>query len=84
MFIHTYTEDQPRIPRCTRCYVAAFGLKDLKDADLDAIGEWCYNTFGAPGWRPWTAETRWTDNIRFGEIAFSRKEDLEWFVLRWR
>jgi hypothetical protein len=40
------------------------------------IKKWCWQTYGNTG-------DRWQDNIHFGEVVFSNKADLEWFLLRW-
>ena len=47
------------------------------------IRRWCYKIYGEPGYNYNTHELRWKDSIQYGEIYFSRPEDLEWFVLRW-
>ena len=48
------------------------------------IRRWCFETFGPPGPLPDTAEVRWVDDIKFGEIIFQREEDLMLFVLKWQ
>lgn len=77
MLIHTYkSTDMHREP----WHVAAFTAKKETRPD---ITRWCYQTYGAPGYRANTAEIRWKDAIQYGEIHFSRKQDLEWFLLKW-
>lgn len=61
-------------------HMAAFESKKEGRAEMT---KWCYHTFGPPGFRHLTHDTRWKDGIQFGEIYFARKQDLEWFVLRW-
>lgn len=81
MFIHTYTQKNYDAwnPEIEKWHVAAFTLpKNHND-----MYDWCYKTFGQPGFNNLTHKTRWGDEIRHGEVYFSRKEDLEWFVLRW-
>lgn len=80
MFIHTYTQKNNMRGFHENWHVAAFTLqKDM----LGPMTKWCYETFGNSGYHPLTDEYRWSDDIRYGEVQFSRKEDLEWFVLRW-
>ena len=81
MFIHTYTHKNydSLAPEIERWHVAAFTLPK----DYYEIYDWCYHTFGPSGFNHLTHQTRWADEIRHGEAYFSRKEDLEWFVLRW-
>lgn len=70
MFIHTYDELGINDDGWT---VAAF------KAEIDALAEikqWCYATYGSTG-------DRWKDDIHWGEIRFSDKRDLTFFVLRW-
>ena len=61
-------------------HVAAFKAKREQRPE---ITRWCYKTYGEPGYNYNTHELRWKDSIQYGEIYFSRLEDLEWFVLRW-
>lgn len=80
MFIHTY--DLKRDEDGTGegpWHVAAFTLPK----NYNEIIEWCYQVFGTPGFNHLTYQTRWKDEIFYGEVYFNRKEDLEWFVLRW-
>ncbi len=83
MFIHTY--DLKRDEDGTGggpWHVAAFTLRKNPE-NYNQIIEWCYKIFGPPGFNALTYQTRWKDEIFYGEVLFSRKEDLEWFVLRW-
>mgnify|MGYP003341860056 CR=1 FL=1 len=80
MKIHHFavsTKDNPERPYR---YVAAFGLARIR---TDHIREWCYDTYGWPGYLPNTHEIRWRDSLRHGEIEFSREEDLTLFLLKW-
>ena len=80
MFIHTY--DLKRDEDGTGegpWHVAAFTLPK----NYPEIQKWCHVTFGSPGFNHLTYQTRWKDEIFYGEVYFSRKKDLEWFVLRW-
>ena len=81
MFIHTYTQKNydSLVPEIEKWYVAAF----TTPKNYYEIAEWCHNTFGQPGFNHLTHQTRWADEIYYGEAYFSRQEDLEWFVLRW-
>ena len=81
MFVHAYESVLLYKHGPTHWYIAAF--QNHKQVDLGAIRRWCYQTYGVPGIHVDTDEIRWQDNIKFGEVRFSRKEDLEWFVLRW-
>jgi hypothetical protein len=80
MFIHTYdlkedTDGGGDGP----WHVAAFALpKNYK-----SIIEWCYQTFGTPDWNHLTKQTRWKNQIFYGEVYFCREEDLVLFLLRW-
>ena len=79
MFIHTYKhmmDWRDDIP----WHVAAF---ETPRQNRPEITSWCYKTFGAPGMNHLTKQIRWKDSIQYGEVYFNRKEDLEWFVLRW-
>ena len=80
MFIHTYTQKKLPHEEGIEWYVASF---KTPGENRKEITKWCYNTFGAPGVNHNTHQTRWKDSINWGEAIFSRKEDLEWFVLRW-
>jgi hypothetical protein len=80
MFIHTYETTKDFLTDKPRKYVAAFESKRENRAE---ITQWCYKAFGPPGFNHLTFETRWKDSINWGEVYFSRKEDLEWFVLKW-
>ena len=81
MFIHTY-ETQKTNTKWSDYgwHVAAFSAPKENRA---AITRWCYKTFGPAGLPKGATETRWKDSIRFGEIYFKHKQDLEWFVLKW-
>lgn len=80
MYIHTYERAGHFLTDKPCKYVAAFESKRENRAE---ITKWCYETFGRPGYHHLIDQTRWKDGIQWGEIFFSRKEDLEWFVLRW-
>lgn len=80
MYIHTYETASDFLTDKPCKYVAAFESKRENRAE---ITQWCYKSFGPAGFRHLTNETRWKDSIQWGEVYFSRKEDLEWFVLRW-
>ena len=82
MFIHTYERTNSIVDFDLpdgKWHVAAFTLPK----NYSEIQEWCHKTFGSPGFNHLTHQTRWKDEIRYGEAYFSRIEDLEWFVLRW-
>ena len=81
MFIHTYDLIKDVLYSSEGSwYIAAF---ETPRQNRPEITKWCYKTFGAPGMNHLTKQIRWKDGILYGEIYFSRKEDLEWFVLRW-
>ena len=80
MLIHTYTQKKEPHEEGTEWYVA--GFKAFNE-NRKEITKWCYATFGPPGLNHNTRQIRWKDSINWGEAIFSRKEDLEWFVLRW-
>lgn len=80
MFIHDYqcfgtTSDE-------EWYVAAF-KQPTKVNDVVDIRNWCYSAFGEPGFNHLTHQYRWKDNINYGEVYFSSKEDLLMFKLGW-
>ena len=79
MFIHTYelmkdADGSGGGP----WHVAAF----TAPRSYREIVEWCLKTFGPAGYHD-TPQARWKNDIFYGEVYFSRQEDLEWFVLRW-
>lgn len=81
MLIHTYrTQDTNADWADYGWHVAAFNSPKENRAE---ITRWCYRTFGPAGRPNGATETRWKDSIRFGEIYFSREEDLLIFTLRW-
>ena len=80
MFIHTYETNSDFLTDKPCKYVAAFESKRENRAEIQ---KWCHKTFGPSGYLPLTHETRWKNSITWGEVYFSRIEDLEWFVLRW-
>ena len=80
MYIHHYFEEWPT-EECGGYYVAAFRTPTYENAN--DIRVWCWETFGQQGFKPDTHEVRWKDGITFGEIRFSRKQDIEWFLLKW-
>lgn len=62
-------------------------LDKLTDKDLHDLSWWCYNSFG-PGlgeFRMDNSKTvfRWINDIKWGELRFSKEEDLNWFLLKW-
>ena len=78
MFIHSY----PNTNRLGEpVYMAAFATSSLlKNRE---IREWCYETYGWPGYQANTDLAVWRDDIAFGEIEFARESDLSLFLLRW-
>ena len=67
---------------CSRIsYMAAFDMPH--HAKTNEIRRWCVKMFGQAGYSAETAESRWTDRIKFGEIVFQYQEDLALFLLRW-
>ena len=86
MFIHTYETPALVINFDTEVclwYVAAFKQLTKVD-DVVAMKQWCWKTFGEPEFNHLTFQTRWKDRIEYGEVSFSRKQDLEWFILRYQ
>ena len=87
MFIHTYETPAPVISQFDTevClwYVAAFKQMTKVDEVVE-MKKWCWQTFGTPEHNHLTFQTRWKDSIEYGEVYFSRKQDLEWFVLKWQ
>ena len=75
MFIHTYCEYWNR-----GYVVAAFSASEALKLE---IKKWCWQTYGSPGHQHLTAETRWLDNVKDGEVLFNNQEDLTLFVLKW-
>lgn len=84
MLIHTYEEDRkhPVGGFNETWWVAAFKMPRY-GSQVDEMRAWCYKTFGQSGYHPLTDEFRWRDDIPYGEVRFSRKQDLEWFVIKW-
>lgn len=82
MFIYTYIQQKHYRGFPENWHVAVFKMP-ARTSIIDDIRSWCYNAFGRPGYFPLTDEFRWNDDIFYGEVQFSRKEDLEWFLLRW-
>lgn len=85
MFIHTYNlqRDEDGAGEGP-WHVAAFTVPaSAGPKHFTNISMWCHATFGTPGFNHLTHQTRWKDEIFHGEAYFSRKEDLEWFLLRW-
>ena len=61
--------------------MAAFATSSLlKNRE---IREWCYETYGWPGYQANTDLAVWRDDIAFGEVEFARESDLALFLLRW-
>lgn len=79
MFIHTYQQIKDWRD-ATPWHVAAFMTPKEYRPEMT---RWCYKTFGPPGMNHLTKQIRWKDGIQYGEVYFNRKEDLEWFLLRW-
>jgi hypothetical protein len=79
MQINTYETDNKHDEKW---YVATFFK--TKQEQRTEITRWCYKTYGEEGYNYNTYDLRWRDNIQNGEINFSRKSDLEWFLLRWQ
>jgi len=69
-------------------WTAYFGLAtDHTKFDAAEIRKWCYDMFG-PGLGEHRVESspfihRWVDDVEWGEIKFSREEDLGLFLLKW-
>ena len=78
IYTHEITNDMQGFGR--KWHVASFSAKK---EDRPEIARWCYQAFGVPGYLPMIDDIRWKDGINYGEIIFSRKQDLEWFILRW-
>jgi hypothetical protein len=72
MFIHTYPDFL--YPGWT---IAAF--QSNNENHKKEIKQWCYNTYGHPGY-----EVGWMDMIVHGEVIFKRMADVELFLLRWQ
>jgi hypothetical protein len=82
MFIHTYSIQKDVLHDDNSLwYVAAF--ETLPQDKIIDMTVWCVDSFGNPGFNHLTYQTRWNNGIRYGEIHFDRKSDLEWFMLRW-
>jgi len=79
MMIHHYKRFAPNGIKVW--YVAAFPAPD-QNLTYE-IRKWCYEAYGLPGHRPDTIETRWTDDVKYGEVTFERESDLTLFLLRW-
>ena len=79
MQIHQYFEHVDYLPR--GYYVAAFRSPSYEDAYK--IRLWCFESFGAAGYKVDDHEIRWQDGITYGELRFQRDEDLTAFLLRW-
>lgn len=85
MFIRTY-EEEMRYQVTTlgkTWWVAIFMLLPHQVDKVVEIQEWCYEAFGQPGYHPLTGQMRWEEAVRYGEVRFMNKQDLEWFVMRW-
>lgn len=74
MLVHTYK------PPYKDYHVVAF---QSPVSNAREIGQWCYTSFGPSGYLHNTAEVRWRDDIHYGEVTFSREEDLALFLLKW-
>lgn len=82
MFVHHYRSENPR---GEPCYIAAFNSSHGRPLSVEPdIRRWCYQTYGAPGYRDHDDLMVWKDNIAFGEIEFARESDLSLFLLRWK
>jgi len=80
MFVHTYDlkadlDDTGEGP----WNVVAFNLPK----NYNEIQKWWHTVFGSPSFNHFIHQTRWEDDIIYGKVYFSRKEDLEWFMLKW-
>ena len=82
MFIHTYEHTDNVLDFDRVWHVAAF-KQPTKWREVEEMENWCYKTFGPTEFNHLTYEQRWKNDIRFGEVSFKRKQDLEWFVLKW-
>jgi hypothetical protein len=80
MFIHHYPIPE-RYGGYPVSYMASFHKQ--APAKTAEIRRWCFETFGPPGYLVNTAETRWTDDVKHGEIVFQREADFMLFVLKW-
>lgn len=78
MKIHHYK----RFANNTYYFVAAFPAPDINLTY--EIRKWCYEAYGLPNYKPDTVETRWEDDVKYGEITFERESDLTLFLLRWQ
>ena len=78
---HPNAGDDKRTRQGGSKIIVAFPRPDLKK--VKEIREWCYATYGEPGYRSNTDETRWIDDITYGEVVLSRETDLTMFLLRW-
>ena len=84
MVIHTYEEEMKyQIATLGQTWwVAAFDIPRQVDKIVE-IQQWCCEAFGQPGYHPLTDQMRWQEAVRYGEVRFNNKQDLEWFVLKW-
>ena len=83
MMIEHYKEDD------SFYWCVYFGIAADRGVAFDAaeIRQWCYDMFG-PGLGEHRIDEspfihRWVDDVEWGEIKFSREEDLGLFLLRW-
>lgn len=85
MFVHHYQTNYFATGRRNDApvHVAAFQHSQFRADEQHKIRQWCYETFGSSGYLVNTDEVRWIDSIHFGEIEFSREEDLAVFLLKW-
>jgi hypothetical protein len=75
MFIHTYeTKNYGDDWHCAAFTIPKHYLE---------IQKWCHETFGKPGYPQDVPQTRWRDDIYYGEIYFRDDRDLVLFMLRW-
>lgn len=72
MFIHTHPDGIYH-----DWTIAAF--QPNNDKHKKEIKQWCYNTYGHPGY-----DVGWMDMIVYGEVIFKRESDLNLFLLKWQ
>lgn len=52
-------------------------------SETDEITNWCYKTFGSPGYRIDTRDTVWDFTSSPSRFWFSDEKNLTLFILRW-
>lgn len=77
---HNYGPDHAK-------YVVQLHISPINSVDkLHEIIEWCYRTYGSPGWRTDTYEVVWTaggGKYPTREIMFNKESNMALFILRW-